>query len=83
MRVINMIRFKLKELMAEKAFVESRRITIEEVSKQTGVHRTTLSKISNIKGYSASTDILNKLCTYFEVPIEELVVFIPGDYVKN
>ncbi len=39
-----MFRFRLKELIADKAFRENRRITIEEVSKQTGVHRTTLSK---------------------------------------
>lgn len=42
-----MIRFKLKELLAEKAFKDKRRITLSEVSNATGIHRTTLSKIAN------------------------------------
>lgn len=45
-----MIRFRLKELIAEKEFQEGRNITLEEVAREAGVHRTTLSRISNIKG---------------------------------
>ena len=40
-----MIRFRLKELMADKGFREERRITMDEVSKETGVHRTTVKRI--------------------------------------
>lgn len=71
-----MIRFKLKELLAEKSFQEGRRVTIEEVSKSTGVHRTTLSKLSNIKGYNASTDIIDKLCVFFDVQVSDVAVYI-------
>ncbi len=55
-----MIRFRLKELMADKGFEENRRVTLDEVAKATGVHRTTLSKIANQKGYNTTTDILDK-----------------------
>ncbi|ARD45903.1 helix-turn-helix transcriptional regulator [Colwellia sp. PAMC 21821] len=74
-----MIRFKLKELIAEKSFQEGRRVTIEEISKSTGIHRTTLSKLSNIKGYNASTDVLDKLCAFFDVKISDVAVFIKDE----
>ncbi|MEQ3702107.1 helix-turn-helix transcriptional regulator [Thalassolituus sp.] len=64
-----MIRFRLKELIAEKEFQEDRRITLEEVSRETGIHRTTLSKIANQKGYVTNTDVLDRLCFYFGVPV--------------
>ena len=67
-----MIRFRLKELLADKEFKESRRVTLDEVAKSTGVHRTTLSKIANQKGYNTSTDVLDKLCAFFEVGVGEL-----------
>jgi putative transcriptional regulator len=71
-----MIRFRLKELLAEKGFQENRRITLDEVSKQTGVHRTTLSKIANQRGYNTTTDILDKLCEYFEVSLDEVAEYV-------
>lgn len=67
-----MIRFRLKELIADKSFRENRRVTIEEVSKQTGVHRTTLSKIANIVGYSTTTDVLGALCEYFDCEVGDI-----------
>lgn len=71
-----MIRFRLKELIAEKSFQEDRRITLEEVSQQTGIHRTTLSKISNQKGYNTTTDVVNKLCEYLDVSVGDIAVYI-------
>lgn len=68
-----MIRFKLGEQIEKKQFAEGRRLTVQEVAKATGVNRMTLSKILNHKGYSTGTDILDRLCTYFDCGIEELV----------
>ena len=42
-----MIRFRLKELIAEKEFREQRKITLIEVAEKTGVNRTSLSKMQN------------------------------------
>lgn len=67
-----MIRFRLKELIAEKGFQENRRVTLDEVSKETGIHRTTLSKIANQRGYNTTTEILDKLCIYFGVELQEV-----------
>ena len=72
-----MIRFRLKELMADKGFKEDRRVTFDEISKATGIHRTTLTKVANQKGYNASTDIVDKLCDFFQVSVGDLLVHIP------
>ncbi|WP_242521679.1 helix-turn-helix transcriptional regulator [Motiliproteus sp. SC1-56] len=71
-----MLRYHLKELIADKEFKEGRRITIAEVAKETGINRMTLSKIINHRGHSTVTDNLDKLCGYFECPIEKLVTHI-------
>ncbi|MCG5495962.1 helix-turn-helix domain-containing protein [Ectothiorhodospira variabilis] len=67
-----MIRFRLKELMAEKSFQEGRRLTYEEIAQATGINRTTLSKIANQKGYNTTTDNLDALCAYFDCSVCEL-----------
>jgi putative transcriptional regulator len=72
-----MIRFKLAEQIEKKQFSESRRITIQEVAEATGVNRMTLSKLLNQKGYSTGTDILDRLCGYFDCRIEDLVERVP------
>jgi putative transcriptional regulator len=67
----------LAEQLEKKQFRDSRRITIQEVSEATGINRSTLSKILNLKGYSTGTDVLDKLCAYFGCRIEELVEHLP------
>ena len=74
-----MIRYKLKELMAKKQFADDSRITMEIVAKATGIHRTTLSKIANIKGYKTSTDVLDRLCDYFDATLGELAEYVKVD----
>ena len=71
-----MIRFRLKELMADKGFEENRRVTLDEVAKATGVHRTTLSKIANQRGYNTTTEILDKLCEFFEGDVGEVAQYV-------
>lgn len=72
-----MIRFKIKELMAKKEFADDRRLTIGEVATAAGIHRMTLSKMINQRGYNTSTENLNRLCEYFGCRVEELVEYVP------
>lgn len=72
-----MIRFRLKELIAEKEFRERRVITMTEVAAKTGINRMTLSKIANHPGYSTVTDNLDRLCNYFNCRIEQLAEHLP------
>jgi putative transcriptional regulator len=71
------IRFKLGEQLEKKQFRDSRRITLQEVSDATAINRSTLSKLLNQKGYSTGTDVLDRLCTYFECSISDLVEHMP------
>lgn len=68
-----MIRYKLKELIAQKSFAEGRRVTLDEVSAQTGISRNTLSRIANKRGYSTTIDAIDRLCEYFDCQINELI----------
>jgi len=74
-----MLRFKIKEMIAKKEFAEGKRITIAEVAEAAGIHRMTLSKLINQKGYNTGTDNLDRLCDYFQCQIEELVEYIPEE----
>ncbi len=72
-----MIRFKLGEQLEKKQFRDSRRITLQEVSEATSINRSTLSKLLNQKGYSTGTDVLDRLCAYFDCSIADLVEHMP------
>ncbi|WP_311945779.1 helix-turn-helix domain-containing protein [Halomonas piscis] len=72
-----MIRFRLKEMLAEKGFQENRRVTLDEVAKATGIHRTTLSKIANQRGYNTGTEQIDRLCAYFDCRVEEIIEYVP------
>ena len=72
-----MIRYRLRERIADREFAVGRRITLEEVAVATGISRPTLTRISNQRGYSTSTDVLAKLCAYFRCQIADLVEYVP------
>lgn len=70
-----MIKIKLKELLARKAY-EGERITLKELAERTGISRTTLHRIANIPGYSTTTEHLDKLCKALQCDIPDLVEFV-------
>jgi len=45
-----MIRFRLREMIIDREFKEGRRINLEEIARETGIHRTTLSRIAGQRG---------------------------------
>ncbi|AKJ31983.1 helix-turn-helix domain-containing protein [Caldimonas brevitalea] len=74
-----MIRFKLAELIAQKQFVEGRRITVQEVAAGAGLNRVTLSKMLNHRGHVTGTDVVDKLCAYFQCSVGELMEYVPDE----
>lgn len=78
-----MLRYKLKERVADKEFKERRRVTIQEVAEATGITRNTLSKMLNQHGVSMRTDNLDRLCNFFACRIEELVEHVPDSSVSK
>jgi putative transcriptional regulator len=80
---VAVIRYRLKELIADQTFRLGRIVTMEEVARETGLHRMTLSRMANIRGYVTRTDILDKLCEYFGCRLEELAQHVQADQVPE
>jgi putative transcriptional regulator len=78
-----MIYIQIQEVMKAKKVAWGRKITLCEVAIATGISRTTLFRIMKNEGYSTVTDQLDKLCTFFECEIHELVKFVPDTHLSN
>ena len=76
---MGVIRFRLAELLAQKSFTEGRRVEWQEVAEGAGVHRTTLSRMLNLRGYNASTSNLDSLCRYFGCQVGDLAEYVADD----
>lgn len=74
-----MIRFRLAELIADKAFKERRVVALSEVAQATAIHRATLSKMANQPGANIGTEIIDKLCAYFGCQPGDLLTYVPLD----
>lgn len=72
-----MLRFKLRERIADLEFRERRRVPIQEIADATGLNRMTLSKLVNLHGANVQTDVVDKLCSYFNCRVEDLVEHLP------
>lgn len=73
-----MLRYKLKELIADREYREGRVISLVEIAEKTGVHRMTLSRIANHKDANPTADVLDRLCTFFSCSIDALVEHVPS-----
>lgn len=74
-----MIRFRLAELIADKAFKERRVVSMSEVAAATWIHRATLSRIANQPGTNISTDLVDKLCRYFKCQPGDVLTYIEDE----
>lgn len=75
-----MIRFRIKELIAEKEFNERRKVTLQEIAEDTGVNRTALSKMMNPSyEYSTTTKAINALCEYFSCTVGDVIEYVPEE----
>jgi putative transcriptional regulator len=74
-----MIRFKLPQRMADLSQKVGRRLTLDDVSEATGIHRTTLSRMNRLEGTNVTTDNLDRLCHYLGCDLHELVEYIRTD----
>ena len=78
-----MIRYHLKSLMEDWSFQHRERLTIEKIAADTNIHRSTLSKIANTIGYSTTTDIIDRLCDFFDCGVADLMEFVKVKKDKN
>lgn len=72
----SMLRFKLRERIADLEFKQRRRITLQEIAEASGVSRMTLSKMINQHGAVVRSDVIDALCKYFQCEVQELVQYV-------
>lgn len=77
-----MIRFLLAERLAERSFKIGRKLEWREVAEATGIHRATLSRMLNTRGYNASAHHLDALCSYFRCELSDLAIYVPDEQVS-
>lgn len=77
-----MIRFKLKERIADKEFRDKRRVTLIEIAETTGIGRITLSRMLK-PGAVVKTDTLDKLCEFLGCRLEDLAEYIESDAKRD
>lgn len=70
-------------LIAKKEFAEGRRVTIGEVAEAAGIHRMTMSKMINQRGYNTGAENLDRLCAFFGCQVEDLVEYVPNGKVQG
>jgi putative transcriptional regulator len=76
-----MIRFKLKEMLAEKAFREGKRSNLDDLSEATKINKSTLSRISSVRGYNTTTDNIDKLCRFFGCDVGKIMEYVPDEEI--
>jgi len=77
------VKYRLKQLLAEKEFNENRIVSLNELSTELGVARSTLSRIANNRGYGTQVEIIEKLCRYFNCSPNDLMTIVPDPAVGN
>ncbi|MFT6842276.1 MAG: putative transcriptional regulator [Psychroserpens sp.] len=78
---MTMLRILLQERLIDKAFKENRKITLNEVAKETKIGRATLTRIVNKRDYNVRTDVIDKLCEYFDCEVSEIMVRVKSQAV--
>lgn len=78
-----MLRFRIRERIADIEFRERKRIQLQEIAAATGLNRMTLSKLINQHGANVQSDVLDKLCAYFGCRIEDLIEYVPDERQRH
>ena len=78
-----MIRLRLTELMADASFRRGRRVGLQELAEATGIHRTTLYRMVNLRGYNASLNSVDALCRYFGCGVGDVAVYVRDEEVPQ
>ncbi len=72
-----MIYIQIKEVMQAKRKAWGRKVTLNELAEATGISRMTLSRMMHNEGYSTVTSHLDKLCSFFECELHDLIKYVP------
>lgn len=75
MKWSKMIIFKLKEMMESWSEKNEKKLSVSRLSRETGINRVTLSMLANDRHSNVTTDIINKLCEFFDCGLEGLLEY--------
>lgn len=78
-----MIRLLVKKLLDDMNYNRGKKITLNQVSEETGISRATLNRIVNTAGFKTNTDAINSLCNFFECTPAELIEYKPEPKESN
>lgn len=78
-----MIRLRLPELMADATFKRGQRVELKDVAEATGLHRTTLYRMVNLRGYNATLNNIDALCRFFGCGVGDVAVYVPDEEVPQ
>ena len=74
-----MIQCRLRELMGAKGRRERRRIVYDDILVQTGISKTTLTRLANDRAERVAIGTVDRLCTYFDCQPGDLFIHVPED----
>jgi len=77
------VKNQFARLLEEKQRQENRYISLAEVASETGLSRKTLYKWQNGAVEHFNNDVIDKLCEYFGVGLDELLERVPADQAKK
>lgn len=72
-----MIRYRLLERISDWQFQHGRTLQLKELAEKTGIHRTTLSRMINKRGYKVNVENIDRLCQFFGCRVDELMEHVP------
>jgi len=58
-------------------------LKIEDVSRSTGISRTTLTNLYYKRQNNVELKTLKKICDFLQVPLSELMEYVPSDYIHE
>lgn len=72
-----MIQCRLRELMAAKGRRERRKVTYDDILAQTGIAKTSLTRLANDRADRVAVSVLDRLCDYFDCQPGDLFIYVP------
>jgi len=74
-----MMQCRLRELIATKGRQERRRITYDDILSQTGISKSTLTRLANDRADKVAISTIDRLCFYFQCQPGDLFIYIGED----
>ena len=71
-----MIRYRLNRLIEEWEYKHQRRLTLTELAKETGVFRTTLSRLGGPRPVNTTVDNIDRLCEFFDCSVADVLEYV-------